>query len=124
MTATKENMKLSKADQAAIDSARRIYNIIGARIVDADMNVLGVIDGNGDSEILRDGKASYIQHASGLMSTCGVSTGSAIRLSRSNIVEKDLLMIHQASLEMRLRRGVNVVIDMLDKSFAAQAVAP
>ena len=121
MTATKENMKLSKADQAAIDSARRIYNIIGARIVDADMNVLGVIDGNGDSEILRDGKASYIQHASGLMSTCA---GSAIRLSRSNIVEKDLLMIHQASLEMRLRRGVNVVIDMLDKSFAAQAVAP
>lgn len=117
-----QNGKLSKADQAAIDSARRLYNIIGARIVDADMNVLGVIDDKGVAEILIGGVAAYIHHASGWMSSCGPEIGNFCRIPVAMLSEKSSLTILPTTLRMRVSCEVYADIDMLDKAFSTDQV--
>ena len=108
------------ADQAAIDHYRRSFNMLGAEIVDLDMNVLCVFDRDGVWSFRANGMAAYIKHASGRMTTCGTESWCEFRMNRAEITPDSPLNIK--TMEMTLPvRIIRFTIDLFDKDYSCMS---
>jgi hypothetical protein len=109
------------ADQAAIDHYRRSFNMLGAEIVDLDMNVLAVFDRDGAYSFRANGMAAYIKHASGRMTTCGTESWCEFRLSCAAI-SPFFQMVFQQTMETSLPgNAVSFTIDLFDKNYSCMS---